>query len=65
MLQSLFAYRLDALVQLSPPTAAAQSQPHVQKVSLREVQCFTSGLLEGRTVAVYVTKKGVGFLILT
>lgn len=56
--KSLLAYCLDVLVQPSSPTAAAQSHSYPQKVSLREVQCFTSGILEGRIVVVYVTKKG-------
>ncbi|EDR06179.1 uncharacterized protein LACBIDRAFT_300387 [Laccaria bicolor S238N-H82] len=55
--KSLLAYRLDVLVQPSSPTALAQSHSYPQKVSLREVQCFTSRILEGRIV-VYVTKKG-------
>jgi len=54
--QSLFAYHIEALVPSSPGAANASQTP--QKLSgNKDVQFFTVGNLNGRTLVIYMKKK--------
>ena len=60
-LQALFAYHIEALVP-TPTQAAHPSQAMPQKISgTKDVHFFSVGVLQGRTLIVYMKKKGVGF----
>lgn len=57
-MQALFAYHIEALVPSSPPNANASRTP--QKLNgNKDVQFFTVGTLGGRTLVIYMKKKGV------
>ena len=56
--KALFAYHIEALVPSSPPNANASRTP--QKLNgNKDVQFFTVGTLGGRTLVIYMKKKGV------
>jgi hypothetical protein len=56
--QSLFAYHIEALVPSSPHTAHGSQTP--QKLNgTKDVHFFTVGNLGGRTLVIYMKKKGV------
>ncbi len=58
-LQALFAYHIEALVP-SPTQAAHASQAMPQKISgTKDVHFFSVGTLQGRTLIVYMKKRGV------
>ena len=60
--KSLFAYHIEALVPSSPPSANASRTP--QKLNgNKDVQFFTVGTLGGRTLVIYMKKKGVSELL--
>ena len=60
-IQALFAYHIEALVPSSPPNANASRTP--QKLNgNKDVQFFTVGTLGGRTLVIYMKKKGVSKL---
>ena len=57
--QALFAYHIEALVP-SPTQAAHASQAMPQKISgTKDVHFFSVGTLQGRTLIVYMKKRGV------
>ena len=57
-LQALFAYHIEALVPSSPHGAHTSQVP--QKLSgTKDVHFFSVGTLQGRTLIVYMKKKGV------
>lgn len=56
--KSLFAYHIEALVPSSPQSQHASATP--QKLNgNRDVQFFSIGQLHGRTLVIYMKKKGV------
>lgn len=56
--QSLFAYHIEALVPSSPQTVHGSQTP--QKLNgTKDVHFFTVGNLGGRTLVIYMKKKGV------
>ena len=56
--QSLFAYHIEALVPSSPQSAHTSQTP--QKLSgNKDVHFFSVGNLNGRTLVIYMKKKGV------
>lgn len=56
--QSLFAYHMEALVPSSPDTPASSQVP--QKLNgNKDVHFFTVGTLHGRTLVIYMKKRGV------
>ncbi|EJD07469.1 Dbl domain-containing protein [Fomitiporia mediterranea MF3/22] len=56
--KALFAYHIEALVPSSPPNANASRTP--QKLNgNKDVQFFTVGTLGGRTLVIYMKKKGL------
>jgi len=58
-LQALFAYHIEALVPTPTQTTHA-SQAMPQKISgTKDVHFFSVGVLQGRTLIVYMKKKGV------
>jgi RHO1 GDP-GTP exchange protein 1/2 len=58
--QSLFAYHIEALVPSSPQSAHTSQTP--QKLSgNKDVHFFSVGNLNGRTLVIYMKKKGVSF----
>lgn len=60
-LKSLFAYHIEALVPSSPQSVNASQTP--QKLNgNRDVQFFSVGQLNGRTLVCYMKKKGVRVL---
>lgn len=64
--QYLFAYHIEALVPTGPPGPNAQREP--QRLNRnRDVQFFTVGTLNDRTLIIYMKKKGVclNVLVLT
>jgi hypothetical protein len=59
--QSLFAYHIEALVPSSPHTPQGTQVP--QKLNgTKDVHFFSVGSLHGRTLIIYMKKKGVGCL---
>lgn len=57
-LQSLFAYHIEALVPSSPSSSHSAQTP--QKLSgNKDVYFFSVGTLHGRTLVIYMKKKGV------
>jgi RHO1 GDP-GTP exchange protein 1/2 len=60
--QSLFAYHIEELVPSSIPSAHITQKP--QKLSgAKVVHFFSVGTLGGRTLVIYMKKKGVNILI--
>jgi len=58
MLQSLFAYHIEALVPSSPTSPNASQTP--QKLNgNKDVHFFSVGHQNGRTLVIYMKKKGV------
>ena len=58
VLKALFAYHIEALVPSSPHGANTSQVP--QKLSgTKDVHFFSVGTLQGRTLIVYMKKKGV------
>lgn len=58
ILKSLFAYHIEALVPSSPQSAHTSQTP--QKLSgNKDVHFFSVGNLNGRTLVIYMKKKGV------
>jgi RHO1 GDP-GTP exchange protein 1/2 len=60
----LFAYHLEALV----PTATSGNtnvSQIPQKINAKDVHFFSIGVLQGRTLVIYMKKKGVRSLFLT
>jgi RHO1 GDP-GTP exchange protein 1/2 len=58
LFQSLFAYHIEALVPSSPQSAHASQTP--QKLNgTKDVHFFSVGSLQGRTLVIYMKKKGV------
>jgi hypothetical protein len=58
IMQSLFAYHIEALVPSNPQSQNSSRTP--QKLNgTRDVQFFTVGNLNGRTLVIYMKKKGV------
>lgn len=58
VLKALFAYHIEALVPSSPHGAHTSQVP--QKLSgTKDVHFFSVGTLQGRTLIVYMKKKGV------
>lgn len=56
--KSLFAYHIEALVPTNPQAAGASNQP--QKLNgTKDVHFFSVGTLMGRTLVIYMKKKGV------
>ncbi|KAL5513096.1 TUS1 [Sanghuangporus vaninii] len=56
--KALFAYHIEALVPSSPPTGNTSRTP--QKLNgNKDVQFFTVGTLGGRTLVIYMKKKGM------
>ena len=63
-MQSLFAYHIEALVPSSPQSAHTSQTP--QKLSgNKDVHFFSVGNLNGRTLVIYMKKKGVSSLHFT
>lgn len=61
-LQSLFAYHIEALVP-SQPSSHMQTARTPQKLNgNKDVQFFSVGTLNGRTLVIYMKKKGVRFV---
>ena len=57
-MQSLFAYHIEALVPSSPQSPHTSQTP--QKLSgNKDVHFFSVGNLQGRTLVIYMKKKGV------
>ena len=62
VLKALFAYHIEALVPSSPHGANTSQVP--QKLSgTKDVHFFSVGTLQGRTLIVYMKKKGVRALL--
>jgi hypothetical protein len=56
--QSLFAYHIEALVPSSPQSSHASATP--EKLNgTKDVHFFSVGTLNGRTLVIYMKKKGV------
>ena len=53
----LFAYHLEALVPTTTSNAHASQIP--EKINAKDVQFFSIGVLQGRTLVIYMKKKGV------
>ncbi|KAH9479303.1 Rho1 guanine nucleotide exchange factor 1 [Psilocybe cubensis] len=53
----LFAYHLEALVPTTPGSIHASQTP--QKINGKDVHFFSVGVLDGRTLVIYMKKKGV------
>jgi len=51
----LFAYHIEALVPTTPGSIHASQAP--QKINPRDVQFFTTGVFQGRTLVIYMKKK--------
>ena len=63
-LKALFAYHIEALVPSSPHGAHTSQVP--QKLSgTKDVHFFSVGTLQGRTLIVYMKKKGVRAFLFT
>ena len=60
--QSLFAYHIEALVPTSPQSANTTQTPQKLNGS-KDVHFFSVGSLGGRTLVIYMKKKGVGSLL--
>jgi len=58
ILQSLFAYHIDALVPSSPGAANASQAQQILSGN-KDVQFFTAGNLGGRTLVIYMKKNNV------
>jgi hypothetical protein len=59
--KSLFAYHIEALVPILAPTQSANTTQLPQKLNGSvDVHFFSVGGLGGRTLVIYITKKGVG-----
>lgn len=58
--KSLFAYHIEALVPTSPQSTLTQQTPQKLNGS-KDVHFFSVGSLQGRTLVIYMKKKGVGF----
>lgn len=56
--KALFAYHIEALVPSGPASGQASSAPQRLNGS-SSVQFFTVGTLHGRTLIIYMKKKGV------
>ena len=56
----LFAYHLEALVPTTTSNIHASQIP--EKINARDVQFFSIGVLQGRTLVVYMKKKGASSL---
>lgn len=59
-IQVLFAYHLEALVPTTTANAHASQTP--QKINGKDVHFFSVGVLQERTLVIYMKKKGVSFL---
>jgi hypothetical protein len=58
--KTLFAYNIESLMPLSLQTANTSHSP--QKINgSTDVQFFSVGSLGGRTLVIYMIKKGVGY----
>jgi hypothetical protein len=57
--KSLFAYHIEALVPTSPHSTLTQQTPQKLNGS-KDVHFFSVGSLQGRTLVIYMKKKGVG-----
>lgn len=55
--QVLFAYHLEALVPTQPGSTHASQTP--QKINGKDVHFFSVGVLHGRTLVIYMKKRGV------
>ena len=53
----LFAYHLEALVPTTASNVHASQIP--EKINARDVHFFSIGVLQGRTLVIYMKKKGV------
>jgi hypothetical protein len=62
--KALFAYHIEALVPSGPATSQASSAPQRLNGS-SSVQFFTVGTLHGRTLIIYMKKKGVNGIIIS
>ena len=60
--QVLFAYHLEALVPTTPGSIHASQTP--QKINGKDVHFFSVGVLHGRTLVIYMKKKGVSLCVL-
>jgi RHO1 GDP-GTP exchange protein 1/2 len=58
--KSLFAYHIEALVPTSPQSLNTPQTPQKLNGS-KDVHFFSVGSLGGRTLVIYMKKKGVGF----
>jgi len=56
----LFAYHIEALVPTTPGSVHASQAP--QRINGKDVQFFSVGVLQGRTLVIYMKRKNVSFL---
>ena len=57
----LFAYHLEALVPTTASSVHASQIP--EKINAKDVHFFSIGVLHGRTLVIYMKKKGVSSLL--